>query len=85
MAIIISHSHFVHVTFVSILVFQTFDRISFGRLSLPGTVIVTGVREGILLGGRKNFALKITIGPESNVFSLIRMGPETSCNSVLYS
>jgi len=26
----------------------------------------TGVREGILLGGRKNFALKITICPESN-------------------
>ena len=35
-------------------------------------------------GGRKKFALKITICPESNFFSLIRMGPETSCKSVLY-
>jgi len=33
-----------------------------------------GVREGILLGGRKKFVLKITICPESNFFSLIRMG-----------
>jgi len=44
-----------------------------------------GVREGILLGGRKKFALRITICPASNFFSLIRMGPETSCKSVLYS
>jgi len=44
-----------------------------------------GVQEGILLGGRKKFALKITIYPESNFFSLIRMGPETSCKSDLYS
>ena len=28
----------------------------------------TGVREGILLGGRKKYALKITICPESNNF-----------------
>jgi len=28
-----------------------------------------GVREGILLGGRKKFALKITICPKSNFFS----------------
>jgi len=33
MAIKISHSHFVHVAFVSILVFQTFDRMIFGRWS----------------------------------------------------
>jgi len=38
-----------------------------------------GVREGILLGGAK-IALKITICPETNFFSLIRMGPETSVN-----
>ena len=38
-----------------------------------------GVREGILLGGAEKFC------PESNFFSLIRMGPETSCKSVLYS
>ena len=35
MAIIISHSHFVHVAFVSVLVFQTFDQMLFGRLSFP--------------------------------------------------
>jgi len=44
-----------------------------------------GVREGIVLGGRKIIALKITICPETNFFSLIRMGPETSRKSVLYS
>ena len=31
MTIIISHSHVVHVVFVSILVFQSFDRMTFGR------------------------------------------------------
>ena len=44
-----------------------------------------GVREGILLGGWKKFALKMTNYPESEYFSLIRMGPETFCKSVLYS
>jgi len=48
-------------------------------------VVIIGVREGILLEGRKKFALKIAICPESNFFSLIRMGPETSCKTVLYS
>jgi len=37
MVIIISHSHYLHVAFVSILVFQTFDRMIFGKLSFPGT------------------------------------------------
>jgi len=36
MSITTSHSHFVHVAFVSILVFQTFDQVVFGRLILPG-------------------------------------------------
>jgi len=36
-------------------------------------------------GGREKFALKITICPETNFFSLIRMEPETPCKSVLYS
>jgi len=45
--------------------------------------LAIGVWEGILLGGKKNFALKITMCLESNFFSLIRMGPETSCKSVL--
>jgi len=31
MTILISHSHFVHVVFVSILVFQSFDRMTVGR------------------------------------------------------
>jgi len=36
MAIKISHSHFVYVAFMSILVFQTFDRMIFGRLGYSG-------------------------------------------------
>jgi len=36
-------------------------------------------------GGRKKFALKIAICPETNFVVLIRMGPETLCKSVLYS
>jgi len=44
-----------------------------------------GIWEGILLGGLEKFALKITICSETNFFSLIRMGPETSCKSVQYS
>jgi len=37
MAIIISHSHFVHAAFVSSPVCQTFDRLILGRMSFPGT------------------------------------------------
>ena len=37
LAIKISHSHFVHVAFVSVLVFQTFDRMIFGTMTFPGT------------------------------------------------
>jgi len=33
-------------------------------------ILVIGVREGILLGGRKKFALKITICPENKQFAL---------------
>jgi len=36
MAIIISHSHYPHVAFVSILAFQTFDQMIFGKFSFPG-------------------------------------------------
>ena len=36
-AIKISHSHFVHVAFVSILVFQTFDRLIFSTSTFSGT------------------------------------------------
>jgi len=42
------------------------------------TITTIGVREGILPGVRKKFALKITICPETNFFRLIRIGPETS-------
>jgi len=37
MGIILSHSHFLHVVFVSIMVFQTFDRIIFITLTFAGT------------------------------------------------
>jgi len=46
----------------------------FFRQLIALCVIFIGVREGILLGRRKKFALKITICPESNFFGLIRMG-----------
>ena len=36
MAIILSHSHFLYVAFVSIMVFQTFDRMILGALTFPG-------------------------------------------------
>jgi len=34
------------------------------------TFLIIGVREGILLAGRKNFALKITICPKNRQFAL---------------
>jgi len=37
MTVIISHSHVVNVRYESILVFQRFNRMIFGRLSFPGT------------------------------------------------
>ena len=37
MAIILSHSHFLNVAFVSIMVFQTFDRFIFGTLTFSGS------------------------------------------------
>jgi len=37
MAIIFSHSHFVHAAFVSRLGYLTFDRIKLGRMSFPRT------------------------------------------------
>jgi len=37
MARILSHSHFLRVAFVAIVVFQTFNRMTFGKLSFPGT------------------------------------------------
>jgi len=42
-------------------------------------ILLISVREGILLGGAEK------ICPESNFFSLMRMGPEASRKSVLYS
>jgi len=36
-AVIISHSHFVHAAFLSSLFYQTFDRIILGKMSFPGT------------------------------------------------
>ena len=56
MAIKISHSHFVHVGFVSILVFQTFDRMIFGTLTIPGTRWhVMTVRDTQMVRDQKKF------------------------------
>jgi len=56
MAIKIPHSHFVHVGFVSILVFQTFDRMIFGTLTLPGTRwYVMTVRDTQMVLDQKKF------------------------------
>ena len=55
-AIKISHSHFVHVAFASILVFQTFDRIIFGTLTFPGTRwYVMTVRDPQMVRDQKKF------------------------------
>jgi len=56
MAIILYHSHFLHVAFVSILVFQTFDRIIFGTLTFPGTKwYVLTVRDPQMVRDPKKF------------------------------
>jgi len=56
MAIKISHSHFVHVGCVSILVFQTFDRMIFGTLTFPGTRwYVMTVRDTQMVRDQKKF------------------------------
>ena len=52
----IYHSHFVHVAFVSILVFQTFDRMIFGTLTFPGTKwYVITVRDTQMVHDQKKF------------------------------
>jgi len=43
MRITIFHSHFVHVAFMSILVFETFDRMIFGTLTFPWNKVVYAV------------------------------------------
>jgi len=56
MAIKISHGHFVHVAFVSILVFQTLDRMIFGTLTFPGTRwYVMTVRDTQMVRDQKKF------------------------------
>ena len=56
MAIKISHSHFVHVAYVSILLFQTFDRIIFGTLTFPGRRwYVMTVRDTQMVRDQKKF------------------------------
>jgi len=56
MAVILSRSHFLHVAFVSILVFQTFDRIIFGTLTFPGTRwYVMTVRDPQMVRAQKKF------------------------------
>ena len=56
MAIKISHGHFVHVAFVSILVFQTLDRMIFGTLTFRGTRwYVMTVRDTQMVRDQKKF------------------------------
>ena len=56
MAIILSHSHFLHVAFVSILVLRTFDRIIFGTLTFPGLKwYVLTVRDPQMVRNQKKF------------------------------
>jgi len=56
MAIILSHSNFLHVAFVSIMVFQTFDRMIFGTLTFPGTRwYVLTVRDPQMVRSQKKF------------------------------
>jgi len=51
-----SHSHYLHVAFVSILVFRTFDRIIFGALTFPGTRwYVLTVRDPQMVRDQKKF------------------------------
>jgi len=45
---------------------RTTTNIALARLSLLTSI---GVREGILLGGRKKFALKITICPKNKQYA----------------
>jgi len=47
--------HFVHAAFASIAVFQTFDRMIFGRLSCPGiSCYVVTVRDPQMVPDQKN-------------------------------
>ena len=56
MAIIRSHSHFLHVAFVSIMIFQAFDRMIFGILTFPGTRwYVLTVRDPQMVRNQKKF------------------------------
>ena len=56
MAIKISHGHFVHVAFVSILVFQTLDRMIFSTLTFLGTRwYVMTVRDTQMVRDQKKF------------------------------
>jgi len=63
MSIIISHSHFLHVAFVSVLVLQTFDRMIFGRLSFPEErCYVVTVREPQMVRDEKKFGNRCIMG-----------------------
>jgi len=55
-AIKISHSHFVHIAFVSIVVYQTIDRMIFGTMTFPRTRwYVMTVREPQIVRNQKKF------------------------------
>ena len=56
MATILSHSRLLHVSFVSTMAFQTFDRLIFGTLTFPGTRwYELTVRDPQMVRDRKKF------------------------------
>jgi len=56
MAIVLSHSYFLHAAFVSVMVFQTVDRIIFGTLTFPGARwYVMTVRDPQMIRDQKKF------------------------------
>jgi len=94
MATIIFHSDFNHVVFVSILVFQTFDQMFFGRLSFPGTSrYVVTVRHPQMVHDEKKFGnhwfstwvgkLWATYSPLNVFVALITFLPRKCINAVI--
>jgi len=73
MAVKNSHSHFVHVAFVSILVFQTFDRMIFGTLTFPGTRwYVMTVMDTQMVRDQKKFENHCSNGTSNNLLTVIQ-------------
>ena len=83
-AIKFSHSHFVHVAFVSILVFQTFGRMIFGTLTFPGTWwYVMTVRDTQMVRDQKKFENHCLV--ETNLFQLFTHPLHSEWCSILFA